>query len=72
MNQGDGGGQGGGMFGTGTKGVFRLFQKELSGQASWLIPFAFAGAAGVLVSVRRKQVTSAHKETVFWLGSFPA
>ena len=67
MNQGDGGGQGGGMFGTGTKGVFRLFQKELSGQASWLIPFAFAGAAGVLVSVRRKQVTSAHKETVFWL-----
>ncbi len=67
MNRGDGGGQGGGMFGTGTKGVFRLFQKELSGQASWLIPFAFAGAAGVLVSVRRKQVTSAHKETVFWL-----
>jgi 4-amino-4-deoxy-L-arabinose transferase-like glycosyltransferase len=67
MNRGDGGGQGGGMFGTGTKGVFRLFQKELSGQASWLIPLAFVGAAGVLVSVRRKQVTSAHKETVFWL-----
>lgn len=67
MNRGDGGGQGGGMFGTGTKGVFRLFQKELSGQASWLIPFAFAGALGVLASVRRKHVTSAHKEIVFWL-----
>jgi 4-amino-4-deoxy-L-arabinose transferase-like glycosyltransferase len=68
MNRGDGGGgQGGGMFGTGTKGVFRLFQKELSGQASWLIPFAFVGAAGVLVSVRRKQITPAHKEIVFWL-----
>ncbi len=67
MNRGDSGGQGGGMFGTGTKGVFRLFQKELSGQASWLIPFAFVGAAGVLVSVRRKQVTPAHKETLFWL-----
>lgn len=67
MNWGDGGGQRGGMFGTGSKGVFRLFQKELSGQASWLIPFAFAGAIGVLASVRRRKVASAHKEIVFWL-----
>ncbi|RAV01789.1 glycosyltransferase family 39 protein [Paenibacillus sp. YN15] len=65
MNRG--GGQGGGMFGTGTKGVFRLFQTELSGQASWMIPFAFIGAAGVLASIRRRNITEAHKETAFWL-----
>ncbi|MDF2937762.1 MAG: 4-amino-4-deoxy-L-arabinose transferase [Paenibacillaceae bacterium] len=67
MNHGGDGGQGGGMFGTGTKGVFRLFQTELSGQASWMIPFAFIGAAGVLASLRRRSFTPAHKETVFWL-----
>lgn len=62
-----GGGGQGGMFGTGTKGPLRLFQSELSGQASWMIPFAFVGALGIFASVRRRNITEAHKEAAFWL-----
>jgi 4-amino-4-deoxy-L-arabinose transferase-like glycosyltransferase len=61
------GGGGGGSFGTGTKGAFRLFQPELAGQASWLIPFAFAGAGGILASLRKRHFTVRHQETLFWL-----
>ncbi|RUS48741.1 glycosyltransferase family 39 protein [Cohnella sp. AR92] len=62
------GGGGGGLFGTGDKGPFRLFQTELSGQASWLIPFAGLSAVGILAGIRRrKPFTAKHKETVFWL-----
>lgn len=70
MPGGDGppGQEGGGMFGTGQAGPLRLFQSELSGQASWLLPFvAFAGV-GLLAGLRRrKPLTDKQKETLFWL-----
>ncbi|MDI5790688.1 hypothetical protein PO124_26450 [Bacillus licheniformis] len=56
--QSGGGGPGGGtggMFGTGTPGPLRLFQSELSGQASWLIPFVLFGIIGLLIAGLRRQ-----------------
>nr|WP_150272047.1 glycosyltransferase family 39 protein [Paenibacillus tepidiphilus] len=61
------GGGGGGMFNTGTPGPLRLFQAELSGQASWLLPLVFFGVIGIFASLRRKNFTQRHKETLFWL-----
>ncbi|WP_420800418.1 glycosyltransferase family 39 protein [Paenibacillus piscarius] len=58
---------GGGMFNTGTPGPLRLFQQELSGQASWLLPFVLLGSIGILASLRRRNFTAQHKETLFWL-----
>lgn len=60
-------GGGGGMFNTGTAGPLRLFQQELSGQASWLLPFVLAGSIGILASLRRRNFTRQHKEALFWL-----
>jgi 4-amino-4-deoxy-L-arabinose transferase-like glycosyltransferase len=63
-----GGHGGGGMFNTGQAGPLRLFQSALSGQASWLLPFALLASIGLLAGVRRgKKLTSRQKETVFWL-----
>jgi len=63
-----GGGGGGGMFNTGTAGPLRLFQSQLSGQISWLLPFALLGAVGLLMGIRRKQsLTDKQKESLFWL-----
>lgn len=64
---GNGGTGGGGMFNTGTKGPLRLFQSELSGQASWLIPFAFFACVGLLSNLRRRNITQKHKEVMFWI-----
>jgi len=64
MNGGTGGG---GMFNTGTAGPLRLFQSELSGQASWLLPFVLCGCIGLFANLRRKTFTQAHKEALFWL-----
>lgn len=62
------GGRGGGMFGTGQPGPLRLFQSGLSGQISWLFPFAIFGAVGLLAGVRRrKPFTDKQRETLFWL-----
>ncbi|NGZ74036.1 glycosyltransferase family 39 protein [Saccharibacillus alkalitolerans] len=66
-NSGFPGGGGGGMFNTGDAGPLRLFQSELSGQASWLIPLGLIGAAAVLASWRRRNFTDKHKEIIFWL-----
>ncbi|WP_341346528.1 glycosyltransferase family 39 protein [Paenibacillus sp. FSL H3-0469] len=60
-------GGGGGMFNTGTAGPLRLFQQELSGQASWLLPFVLLGSIGILASLRRRSFTRQHKEALFWL-----
>lgn len=60
-------GGGGGMFNTGTAGPLRLFQKDLSGQASWLLPFLLFGCIGLFASLRRKNFTQKHKEALFWL-----
>ncbi len=67
---GDGGMPGGGMggmFGTGQKGILRLFQAELSGQASWLLPFAAFGCIGLFAGWRRRNFTQKHKEALFWI-----
>lgn len=64
---GPGGGGAGGSFGTGAEGPLRLFQSGLSGEASWLIPFAFFGCIALLASFRRRSFTQKHKETIFWL-----
>jgi 4-amino-4-deoxy-L-arabinose transferase-like glycosyltransferase len=73
---GDGGGQGnrggmngsgGGMFNTGTAGPLRLFQSDLSGQASWLLPFVLFGCIALFANLRRKNFTQGHKEAIFWL-----
>ncbi|TKH45219.1 4-amino-4-deoxy-L-arabinose transferase [Paenibacillus terrae] len=64
---GPGGNSGGGMFGTGEKGPLRLFQSALSGQASWLLPFALIASIGLLASIRRRNITQKHKEVIFWL-----
>ncbi|MBP2115041.1 ArnT family glycosyltransferase [Paenibacillus silagei] len=61
------GGMNGGMFNTGTAGPLRLFQQELSGQASWLLPFVLFGSIGILASLRRRSFTRQHKEALFWL-----
>jgi len=59
---------GGGMFGTGQPGPLRLFQKELSGQTSWLIPFVAFACVGLLTGIHRSRPLTAKKqETLFWL-----
>lgn len=69
---GPGGGQGGGqsmnMFGTGDAGPLRLFQSALSGQISWMLPFALFGLLGMIISWfrSRREKTGEMKETIFW------
>ncbi|WP_342564115.1 glycosyltransferase family 39 protein [Paenibacillus sp. FSL R7-0345] len=58
---------GSGMFNTGTAGPLRLFQQELSGQASWLLPFVLFGVIGIFAGLRRRHFTLQHKEALFWL-----
>jgi len=67
MDGAPGGTGGGGMFNTGTAGPLRLFQSELSGQASWLLPFLAFACIGMFASLRRKNFTQKHKEALFWL-----
>lgn len=66
IDGGPNGKNGGGMFNTGTKGPLRLFQSELSGQASWLIPFVLFGLVGIFIDLRKKNFTQKHKEALFW------
>nr|WP_279599972.1 glycosyltransferase family 39 protein [Bacillus sp. B19-2] len=71
-NGGPGGGQGGGqsmnMFGTGDAGPLRLFQSALSGQISWMLPFALFGLLSMIISWfrSRREKTGEMKETIFW------
>lgn len=61
-------GGGGGAFNTGTPGPLRLFQSQLSGQISWLLPFSLLSAVGLLMGWRRKQqLTEKQTESLFWL-----
>lgn len=60
--------RGGGAFGTGQAGPLRLFQRELSGQISWLLPFVAFTLVGLLAGMRRrKPLTAKQNETLFWL-----
>ncbi|MBX5449798.1 MAG: glycosyltransferase family 39 protein [Thermogemmatispora sp.] len=45
--QGQGGANGGGMFGTGTPGPFRLFNEPLGGQIVWLLPLALLAIVAI-------------------------
>ncbi|MFF2909526.1 glycosyltransferase family 39 protein [Paenibacillus sp. NPDC057934] len=64
---GQGGFGGGGMFHTGTPGPLRLFQSDLSGQASWLLPLVAFACIGLFANLRRRNFTQKHKEAIFWL-----
>ncbi|MBY8912029.1 glycosyltransferase family 39 protein [Bacillus sp. YC2] len=63
-----GGGQSMNMYGNGTAGPLRLFQSELSGQISWMLPFALIGLLGVVISWfrNRREKAAEMKETLFW------
>ncbi|WP_371018665.1 glycosyltransferase family 39 protein [Pseudalkalibacillus sp. JSM 102089] len=61
------GGSQGNMFGTGEEGPLRLFQSELSGQASWLLPYAILSSIGLLIGFRLRETTMKQIETIFWL-----
>ncbi|MBW7652185.1 glycosyltransferase family 39 protein [Anoxybacillus sp. ST4] len=53
---------------TGNRGIFRLFNQQLSGQISWLLPFVLFSTIAVVLSVRKQRVfTLSHKAAVFWL-----
>ncbi|MFN8533216.1 MAG: glycosyltransferase family 39 protein [Dehalococcoidia bacterium] len=63
------GGGGPGGFAIGTPGVLRMFVAPLSKEASWLIPFAFAGVLVLLLRDRpRWPLGSAHRAAVLWGG----
>lgn len=65
---GGGGGKSMNMFGTGDAGPLRLFQSALSGQISWMLPFALIGLLGGIVSWHRDRrgQGAEMKETLFW------
>jgi len=66
--QGDGGSSSqSGMFNTGEAGPLRLFQSELSGQISWLLPFVLFAIIGLVVSfLKTRKYTMQHHFAVFW------
>ncbi|MCQ2008600.1 MAG: glycosyltransferase family 39 protein [Sporolactobacillus sp.] len=65
---GNRGGNQGSMFGTGSAGPLRLFSKELSGQASWLLPFALFGVIAIVADwFRRRKLNEKHSFAIFWL-----
>jgi 4-amino-4-deoxy-L-arabinose transferase-like glycosyltransferase len=65
---GAGGGPGGGGGGfSGAAGLLRLFNAQLGGQVSWLIPFSFAGlAAGLWQRRRTPRMDRARAGYVMW------
>jgi 4-amino-4-deoxy-L-arabinose transferase-like glycosyltransferase len=62
------GGMGGiGKGETGDPGLFRLFQQQLAGQISWLLPFVLFAAIGLFASIRRQRAfTPFHQFMLFW------
>lgn len=74
-NPQDGGGmmnggssQNSGMFNTGDAGPLRLFQSELSGQISWLLPFILFAVIGLVVTfLKTRRYTMQHHFSLFWL-----
>ncbi|EZP75785.1 glycosyl transferase family protein [Parageobacillus genomosp. 1] len=52
---------------TGEPGVFRLFQQQLAGQISWLLPFVLFVTIGLFASIRRQRaITPLHRFVLFW------
>ena len=57
-----------GMFNTGNAGPLRLFQSELSGQISWLLPFVLFAVIGLVVTfLKTRRYTMQHHFALFWL-----
>ncbi|GKU85211.1 glycosyltransferase family 39 protein [Niallia sp. NCCP-28] len=57
-----------GMFNTGDAGPLRLFQSELSGQISWLLPFVLFALIGLVVTfLKTRRYTMQHHFSLFWL-----
>lgn len=53
---------------TGDPGLLRLFNKQMAGQISWLLPFVLFSMIGLIVSIRKQRAfTLPHQFTVFWL-----
>ncbi|MBB5326065.1 4-amino-4-deoxy-L-arabinose transferase-like glycosyltransferase [Anoxybacillus tepidamans] len=53
---------------TGDPGLLRLFNKQMSGQISWLLPFVLFSTIGLVISFRKQRAfTLSHKMAVFWL-----
>ncbi len=65
---GNGGGGGGGLFNNGAAGPLRLFDAELGGQASWLLPLALVGMLVVLSRKVRFPLDARQRATVLWGG----
>ncbi len=72
---GPGGGNGGagGAFNIGTAGPFRIFQKALGQQVSWLLAVAMVGLIGAFYFYRRRknrwyQTTARQNEVILWAG----
>ncbi|PKG21820.1 glycosyltransferase family 39 protein [Niallia nealsonii] len=64
----DGSSQNSGMFNTGDAGPLRLFQSELSGQISWLLPFVLFAVIGLVVTfLKTRRYTMQHHFSLFWL-----
>ncbi|MDE8562287.1 glycosyltransferase family 39 protein [Anoxybacillus rupiensis] len=58
----------GGAFGTGEPGGLRLFSKELSGQISFLLPFALFGIIPLVAQwVRKRKWDMKQTFTLFWM-----
>lgn len=64
------GGQSMNRYGTGEAGPLRLFQSALSGQISWMLPFALIGLFGTIIrwirTRREEEQRNETKETLFW------
>ncbi|MCS1352300.1 glycosyltransferase family 39 protein [Mechercharimyces sp. CAU 1602] len=58
----------GGQNEIGSPGLFRLFDSQLVGQASWLLPFVLFALVALAKGIRRYKETSlSHHFTLFWL-----
>ncbi|WP_111645035.1 glycosyltransferase family 39 protein [Paranoxybacillus vitaminiphilus] len=52
---------------TGEPGLFRLFNQQMAGQISWLLPFVLFSLIGLIVSIRKQRaLTLPHQFTMFW------
>lgn len=59
----------GGMFNNGPAGVFRLFDQQLAGQASWLLPLSLVGLAlGTWQAVRDRARSRQAQAAIVWGG----
>jgi len=58
----------GGLSGeTGTAGLFRLFNRQIGGQISWLLPLALIGIFAALYQARKGELPAKHRTAVlFW------